>query len=139
MCIRDSSRLLQYSSGLNFWCRGQDSNLRSTTHWDLIPAPLTARVPLLVRPRVHAGLFHRYPSFHKIKYPIGTSGKQIAKAFLKALHNPSSSPSGILSATATVNSSIISAPREPVFDDTEKPQKLIPTFWAIGGACPVLA
>ena len=23
-------------------------NLRSTTHWDLIPAPLTTRVPLLV-------------------------------------------------------------------------------------------
>ena len=29
------------------WCRGQDLNLRSTTHWDLIPAPLTTRVPLL--------------------------------------------------------------------------------------------
>ena len=44
----DTSRLLQYSSGLNFWCRGQDSNLRSTTHWDLNPTPLTTRVPLLV-------------------------------------------------------------------------------------------
>ena len=29
------------------WCRGQDLNLRSTTHWDLNPAPLTTRVPLL--------------------------------------------------------------------------------------------
>ena len=29
------------------WCRGQDLNLRSTTHWDLNPAPLTAREPLL--------------------------------------------------------------------------------------------
>ena len=60
----DTSRLLQYSSGLNFWCRGQDSNLRSTTHWDLIPAPLTARVPLLVSRWAYACIFQRYPSFH---------------------------------------------------------------------------
>ena len=32
---------------MKWWCRGQDLNLRSTTHWDLIPAPLTTRVPLL--------------------------------------------------------------------------------------------
>ena len=35
------------------WCRGQDLNLRSTTHWDLIPAPLTTRVPLLAIPRTN--------------------------------------------------------------------------------------
>ena len=29
------------SAVLNQWCRRQDSNLRTVTDWDLIPAPLT--------------------------------------------------------------------------------------------------
>ena len=41
---------------LELWCRGQDLNLRSTTHWDLNPAPLTTREPLLVLVREY---FHQ--------------------------------------------------------------------------------
>jgi hypothetical protein len=41
---------------------------------------------------------------------MGARGKQIANDLLKALHSPSSFPSGMLSAAATTNSSIMSAP-----------------------------
>ena len=43
ICVSDAKKCNQVLE----WCRGQDLNLRSTTHWDLIPAPLTTRVPLL--------------------------------------------------------------------------------------------
>ena len=81
-----------------------------------------------------AGIFHRYPNFQNTMYAIGTIGKQIAKTLLKALQRLPSSPSGILSATATTNSSMMSAPGEPELEDNESPQKRIPTFSAIGGA-----
>jgi len=64
--------------------------------------------------RAYAGLFQRCPNFHIARYPIGSKGKQIARALRKALHKPSSWPSGILSATATTNSSIRSAPGDPL-------------------------
>ena len=95
---------------LDCWCRGQDSNLRSTTHWDLIPAPLTARVPLLLLVRGHYGIFQRYPACQRTRYAIGTMGNRYERQLRKVLHNPPSLPSGMLSATAAPNSSINSAP-----------------------------
>ena len=51
------------------WCRGQDLNLRSTTHWDLNPAPLTTRVPLLCPVRI---ITHQEVNASVSKAPIGS-------------------------------------------------------------------
>ena len=53
----------------HFWCRGQDLNLRSTTHWDLNPAPLTTRVPLLCPVRI---ITHQEVNASMSMAPIGS-------------------------------------------------------------------